>query len=139
MLKCLLNFLSLTTCSTFSHKFSVRHQRWNYLCFFLLYLLRRTSSFPQSGSVCPIDSLYYLSSCFTYFNRRMNWAQTEVCIHDFTYNFKFSPSFSGSFRPLTYNSKNWRWNFLILIQHNVYNHTKKSGLPFLHFPSQGMC
>eukprot|EP00069_Balaena_mysticetus_P007114 bmy_18968T0 len=57
----------------------------------------RTSSFPQSGSVCPIDSLYYLSSSFTYFNHRMNWAQTE---------------------------------------HNVHNHAKKSGLPFLHFPSQ---
>lgn len=101
--------------------------------FFLLYLLRRTSSFPQSGSVCPIDSLYYLSSCFTYFNRRMNWAQTEVCIHDFTYNFKFSPSFSGSFRPLTYNSKNWRWNFLILIQHNVHNHTKNQDYLFYIF------
>ena len=49
---------------------------------FLLRLLRRTSSFPQSGSVCPIGSLYYLSSCFTYFNHRLNWAQAEVCIHD---------------------------------------------------------
>ena len=130
-------FLSLTTCSTFSHRFSGRHQRWNSLCFFyyifsggLLVFLRVV--------LCAL-LIHYLSSCFTYFNHRMNWAQTEVCIHDFAYNFKSSSSFSGSFRPLTYNSKNWRWNFLILIQHNVHNHTKKSGLPFLHFPSQGMC
>lgn len=66
---------------------------------FLLRLLRRASSFPQSGSGCSIGSLYYLSSCFTYFNHRLNWAQAEVCIHDFAYNFK-SSSCSASFSTL---------------------------------------
>ena len=71
-------------------------------CFvaFLLCLFQRTSSFPQSCSVCPIGSSYYLSGCFTYFNRRLNWAQAEVCIHDFAYNFKSSSSCSGSFSTL---------------------------------------
>ncbi|XP_020956462.1 C-type lectin Cal-like [Sus scrofa] len=45
--------------------------------FFLLWILRRASSFPQSGSKCPADSFLYLSSCFTYFNDRMGWDQAE--------------------------------------------------------------
>lgn len=64
---------------------------------FLLCLLRRTSSFPKNGSACPTGSSYYLSSCFTYFNHRLNWAQAEVCVYDFAYNFKSSSSCSGSF------------------------------------------
>lgn len=58
--------------------------------FFLLWILRRASSFPQSGSKCPADSFLYLSSCFTYFNDRMGWDQAEVSTCDFAYNFVFS-------------------------------------------------
>ena len=89
----------LTMCSPFSHRFSGRHPRWQYLWLFSC-LLRRASSFPQSYSVCPIGSSYYLSSCFTYFNHRLNWAQAEVCIYDFAYTFKSSSSCSGSFSTL---------------------------------------
>ena len=97
---------------------------------FLLRLLRRTSSFPQSGSVCPIGSLYYLSSCFTYFNHRLNWAQTEVCIHDFAYNFKSYSSYSASFSTLITPKIG---DGIVLFQQNLHNHTNNWDYIFCFF------
>lgn len=58
------------------------------------------SSFPQNSSVCPIVSLYSLTSFFTYFNYRMNWAQAQIYII-----LSLNLLSSSSFRPLNITSK----------------------------------
>lgn len=110
--------------SSFFHRFSGRNQRWDCFWFFcycfsagLLVFLRMILYAIMIHLITYPVALPTLTIEWTGLRRRYASMFSLMIL---------SPPSQcpGSFRPLTYNTKIWRWNCFLLIQHNLHYTTK---------------